>query len=289
MTTFQEAFEQAEASEAGESEAVEALDEGSAIGGETAGEGTGEEVGTAPASFDLEQYGDQVVTIKVDGVDQQVPVSELRNGYMRQAAFTQHSQQLASERTRLSAAESLAASYERNPVETVRFLAQQNGLTFAEAKAQAEEATEQTEGWANEGYVDPRVDALEQRIARLDEQEARQELTATLDRLGKLYGDDFDQEAVVKLAIKLGTTDIEAVYKQNAFDRQWGQRAAEQEVATRTAEETATRTAAKASLASTVATGQSFAGAGSTSSLPITTIGQAFDAAVAEHGDPFGF
>lgn len=288
MATFQEAYEAAEASEgSGAEEAVEALTEGTDVVGQTAGEGTEVEAGDESPDFDLEQYGSHLVTIKVDGVDQKVPVSELRNGFMRQSSYTQKTQELAAERSRLAAAESLASAYERNPQETIRFLAQQNGLTFAEAKAAAEDATEQTEGWANEGYADPRVDALEQRIAQLDQREAKAELQADIQRLGNLYGEDFDSNEVIAQAIKLGTTDLEAVFKQMSFDKVFARKGAETELAQRTAADTAKRTSAKQDLASTVASGSSFNGAGSTASTPITSVSQAMEAAAAEHGWDF--
>jgi hypothetical protein len=284
VTTIDEAFEQAEADLSSADEVV-ALDEGPAESGQAVVEGTDEVVSDEPSYFDLEQYGNQVVKIRVDDEDITVPVSELRNGYMRQAAFTQKTQGLAAERARLQAAETLAAAYERNPIETVRFLAQQQGLSLAEAQAQAEAATEeQAEGWANDGYADPRYAALDQRLQAFEQTQAREELGRELTRLGNLYGDDFDPNEVVAAAIQRGSTDLDGVYKQIAFDRLYARKGAEAELAQRSATETAQRTAAKAALGGTVASGSSFNGAGSAGSAPATTVEEAFAAAEAEHG-----
>lgn len=267
---------------------AETLDEGSPeTGGAADTQGEGSEA-SETSYFDLDQYGDQLVKIKVDGEEQDVPLKELQSGYMRQAAFTQKTQQLAAERARLQSAETLASAYERNPAETIRFLAQQNGLTLAEAKAVAEAAGDEQEGtWAND--VDPRVSALEQQIAALQQREAREDLERTLTHLGNLYGDEFDANEVVNRALQIGTSDIESVFKQMAFDRMFTRTRAEQEVAQRTAAEEAQRTAAKQQLASTVASGQSFNGAGEAGSAPISTVVQALEAAFAAAGESFDF
>jgi hypothetical protein len=285
VTSIAEAYEAADAELAGSDEVVEALDEGPISDeGQVGDEGTGSEGSDEPLSyFDIETYGDQLVKIVVDGVEQAVPLRELPNGYIRQAAFTQKTQGLAADRARLTAAESLAAAYERNPVETVRFLAQQQGLTFAEAKAQAEAAgdPEQADSWANEGHVDPRMESLDQRLAAFEQREAIAELDREVTRLGKLYGEDFDPNEVVAHALKLGRTDLEGVFKQIAFDKVYGRKAAVTELEQRTAAETARRTAAKANLGGTVASGASSNGAGSTASAPINSVRQALEAAAA--------
>lgn len=288
MTTFQEAFDEAEASVGTWDEALEdgpvydTVDDGQVEVEGDVSEAEGE-AEAEPSYFDLEQYGDQLVKIKVDGVEQLVPVKDLPNGYMRNEKFTQNSQALAAERARLQAAETLASAYERNPVETVKFLAQQQGITLAQAQAQAEDATAEHEGtWANEGY-DPRVEALEARIAEFDARDARAELDRTLAHLESVYGEDFNATEVVARAIELETTDLAGVYKQIAFDRIHARQSASAEVSSKAAAEDAKVVQAKSQLAGTVASAQSFKGAGSVGSAPITTVAAALEAALAEH------
>lgn len=286
MTTFQEAFDDASA-EVGSEDL--ALEDGPAIGGETGNEGTvsTEEVVAPKTYFDIDQYGDQLVKIKVDGEEREVPLRELPNGFMRNEAFTQKSQALAAERSRLQAAETLAAAYERNPYETVRFLAQEQGITLAEAKAQAEAVAEQDGTWENDTVVDPRLSAIEAQMAEIQNERARRELERTLAGLGARYGDDFDANEVVARAIEFGTTDLEAVYKMVAFDRITARSQAQAQVQEqRSAVETRT-TQLKQDLAATVSSGGSFAGAGSSGSTPITSVSQALDAALAGSGFEF--
>lgn len=284
MTTFQEAFEAADS----ELESTEVLDGSPADGGQAEGEDTGEVTAPEQSYFDIEAHGDQLVKIKVDGVEQSVPLRELPNGYMRQEAFTQKTQALAADRQRLSAAETLALAYERNPHETVRFLAQQQGLTLAEAQAQAEAATqEQEDGWTNDTYVDPRMTQLDSRLANIEAREARMDLERNITHLGTVYGADFDATEVIAKAIEYGTTDLEGVYKQIAFDRVFSRSQAEAQVATQRAATEASTTAAKQQLATIVSSGESFLGGGTTGSAPITTVAQALEAALA--GSDFNF
>jgi hypothetical protein len=262
-----------------------ALDEGSVSDGAADGEGSDNEPSTDTSTddFDFDAYGNKLVTIKVDGVEQQVPLSELRQGYMRQAAFTQKTQELSQERARLAAAESLANAYERNPVETVKFLANQHGISLAQAQAIAEAAGDEAEGWTDQ-QDDPRIAALEARIAQLDQREAEQELAAEVQRLQNLYGEDFNADEVVARAIDLKTIDLHGVFKQMAFDRMFAERQAQQTVAQRQAQEDAKRTEAKQQLQSTVSGAASAAGAGSAGSAPIRNIEDAFNAAAEELG-----
>lgn len=54
---------------------------------------------TEPEPLDM----NRMVTVKVDGQDVQVPLQEALNGYMRQAAFTKKTQELAQQRQQLQA------------------------------------------------------------------------------------------------------------------------------------------------------------------------------------------
>lgn len=282
MVTFQEAFDAAEAESDDTTLASDPVEDG-----QVEAEGQASEV-DEPSYFDLDQYGDQLVKIKVDGEELEVPIRELPNGYMRQSAFTQKTQALAAERERLQAAETLAEAYERDPLGTVKFLAQHNGLTLAQAQAQAEAAVaEQEDGWAATEQQDPRIAAIEAQLADINQRDARTELERNLASLGSLYGDDFDPNEVVTRAVQLGTTDLEGTFMRIMGERTYARQSAEREVAQRTAEQEAQRTAAKAQLASTVSSASSAAGAGAQGSAPIKTVAEALETALAETGFDF--
>ena len=60
---------------------------------------------------------------------------------------------------------------------------------------------------------------MEKRLASFEQQRAMDELTKTIDTLQSKYGDDFNADEVVAKALATGATDLEAVFKQVAFDK----------------------------------------------------------------------
>jgi hypothetical protein len=73
-------------------------------------------------------------------------------------------------------------------------------------------------------FMDPserQMRQLEKRIASFEEQQALQEIERTVGRLQTRYGEDFNANEVVAKALAIGSNDLEAVYKQIAFDRLW--------------------------------------------------------------------
>jgi (p)ppGpp synthase/HD superfamily hydrolase len=66
--------------------------------------------------------------------------------------------------------------------------------------------------------VDKKMRELDTRIAQFEEYQSQQQIEREVSRLQSKYS-DFDITEVVQAAIKAGTNDLEAVYKQIAFDR----------------------------------------------------------------------
>jgi (p)ppGpp synthase/HD superfamily hydrolase len=59
---------------------------------------------------------------------------------------------------------------------------------------------------------------LDSRLAQFEEYQAQQQVEREIARLQSKYS-DFDPTEVVTTALRLDTTDLEAVYKQIAFDK----------------------------------------------------------------------
>lgn len=81
-------------------------------------EDDGGEPESDPADYlDVEEVGDRLVTVKVDGTETAVPLSEALAGYQRQADYTRKTQQLAAERQEVGKvrdqAQQLAGAYAR--------------------------------------------------------------------------------------------------------------------------------------------------------------------------------
>ena len=73
---------------------------------------------------EVPQEPGETYTIKVDGVEEQVSLEELQNGYQRHSDYTRKTQEVAAERERLRQAEQIVSALESNPEETLKTLAQ---------------------------------------------------------------------------------------------------------------------------------------------------------------------
>lgn len=182
-----------------------------------AGQSAGTEVGTsAPAEapsydyIDTDSFADKYVKLKVDGEELDVPLREALSGYQRQADYTRKTQELASQRESLQHAATLAQALERDPMGTLDVLARHYGANFANQQVPAEPE-----------FSDPlerQVWEMNQKIQSFEQAQAQQELEREVSRLQQQYP-DFDPVSVITTALNSGTDNLEAVYKQLAFDK----------------------------------------------------------------------
>jgi hypothetical protein len=171
---------------------------------------TTEEVVEVPDFFDIEQFRDKHVTVKIDGEEIAVPLSEAVAGYQRQADYTRKTQELAQQKAELQWAAAIKGALDHDPAGTIELLAQNFGINVPKAG--------DSDG---DEWVDPadlRYREIEQRLARFEEERAYQQLERTIASLAQKYGDDFDAGEVVAAAMATGSTDLEATFKQIKFD-----------------------------------------------------------------------
>jgi hypothetical protein len=254
---------------------------GPADGGQVDTEGVGE-----PSVFDPSPYADHRVRVKVGGEEQEVPLAEALSGYQRHADYTRKTQELSEMRQQLEFAQTLQQALEANPAQTIALLQEQYGLTRQQAQ-DAYEASMGADSDDEDWFADPveqKLAHMEQRFQVWEQAQAQQQLERTLQQLQGAYGEDFNPQEVVLEALRLGTDDLEGVYKRIAFDRFWAKSQAEREFAAQRAAEDAKREQAK-SAASVVHTGGSSAGATApaTSSTP-SSIAEAFALAKSQLG-----
>lgn len=161
--------------------------------------------------FDYTEIADKVIKLQVDGEEVVVPIKEALAGYQRQADYTRKTQELSEQRKQVQFAASLAESLQKDPAGTLQALQQHYGLGAPIQDQQVEEE-----------WLDPaekHLRSLEQRISAFEQQKAMDELTRTIDSLQSKYGDDFNADEVVAKALAVGSTDLEAVFKQITFDK----------------------------------------------------------------------
>ena len=166
--------------------------------------------------IDIEQFRDKYVTVKVDGEEVTIPLSEAVAGYQRQADYTRKTQQLAEQRAEVQWAAAIKGALDHDPQGTIELLANQFGVKVA--SSQPNELSEFDSLWGEEP-VDPKYREIEQRLRAFEEERAQQQLERTISQLSQKYGDDFDAREVVAAALATGSTDLEATFKQIAFDK----------------------------------------------------------------------
>lgn len=209
------------------------------------------------------------VRVKVDGEEISVPFDEALQGYQRQAAFTQHSQQLAEQRREAEDAIRLHQAMQANPGLTVQVLAQHAGMSVeqflglspAQQQAAIDQEPEFDDPLERELYQERLArESLEQRFLQ---READEQLTRAVHGLQQQYGLNDDQcRAVVGTAMNLGLgiNMLPMVYQAMAFQ---GQQSAQQAAAQQKAAEDAQRQQAAANAASLVGNGTGVVGGGS--------------------------
>jgi hypothetical protein len=252
-----------------ESEAVDPIEfDGQVEGGE---ETSFEEY--TPEYIDIDSYADKYVKLQLDGEELEVPLKEAVSGYQRQADYTRKTQQLAEERKNVQFAQAIQQALDNDPSATIELLKNHYGLD-------QQEVFEEDDIWADP--MEKQYKQLERRLASFEEQQAMNELERTIGGLQQKYGDDFDANEVVSVALAQGTTNLEAVYKQMAFDRLYSREQAQRELQSRKAQQEQKIVQAKRS--SGIVAGGSSAQGSSSDTAPITSLRDAFSAAKSQLG-----
>jgi len=132
----------------------------------------------------------------------------------------------------------------------------------------------------DELYMDPaekQYRQLETRVKAFEQEKALRDLEKTVESLSRKYGNAFDADEVIAKALATGNSNLEAVYKQTAFDRIYEQSLTTTQVKTKKAEEEQAIVQSKRD-AAVVSKGAS-AKSADVSSKPVTTLREAFELA----------
>jgi hypothetical protein len=219
----------------------------------------------------VDEYGEKYVSVSVGGEEVQVPLKEALSGYQRQADYTRKTQELSEQRKQVQYGVALQEALQNDPNGTLALLSQHYGV--AQQPSEEEEL-----------YMDPvekQYRQLDQRLAAFEQQKAMDQLEKTVQSLQTRYGSDFDANEVVAKALAIGSSDLEAVYKQVAFDRLYEDASAVRHLREKKAQEQTQVTQAKRQ-ASVVSSGSS-ASSADVSAKPITSLRDAYEAAKRQH------
>jgi len=229
-------------------------------------------------TLSVEEYSNHRVPIKIDGEELQVPLSEAIAGYQRQSDYTRKTQELSQQREQFQFASALSAALENDPKATIDLLSQHYGISRAQAQAMVQDAEPE--------YLDP-VEAkyrdLDQRIASFEDYQSQQAIEREIQGLQSKYS-DFDVKEVVTSALRMGTDDLEGVYKQLAYDKMVAQVRTEQ--AAREVKQGIEDNVLQAKREAAVVSGGASATASTTNDafVPITSIADAWAAAKRQMG-----
>lgn len=231
--------------------------------------------------FNVDEYGDRLVAVKVNGEEVQVPLKEALGGYQRQADYTRKTQEL-------SRAQAMMEALENNPQAALQFLSQQYG---GQATQQAQEVPEFNDGFDDDDPVAQTVRSMRSELEELRSYQTEQVLDRTISGLKDRYGDDFDEAEVIKAAAAAQIThpaELEGVFRDLMFDKFYATAKTREGAASTAEAERAAREQAKQQLAQTVVSGNG-ASAGSAGSAPTSfdSLEDAFEAAKASLGVTF--
>ena len=229
------------------------------------------EIGEAPVVaqdyFTWDEYADRPVKLNIAGEEIDVPLKEALAGYQRQADYTRKTQELSEQRKQVQFGSALQEALQNDPKSTLELLKQHYGL-------------EEQQSSEDELLLDPvekQYRQLESRMKAFEQEKAMRELEKTVESLSRKYGDAFDADEVIAKALATGNSNLEAVYKQTAFDRIFEQNVTANQVKAKKADDEKAIVQAKRD-ATVVSKGAS-AKSADVSSKPVTTLREAFELA----------
>ena len=220
--------------------------------------------------FDISEFADKPVRIKVDGEELTVPLAEAVAGYQRQADYTRKTQELASQREQMQFATAIQEALQQDPAGTIELLQRHFGVQ--------QEAFDEPEVPEFTDPLERQMWEIDQKVQQIEQFRAEQQLQAELSRLQSKY-QDFDPQTVVFEALKQGSNDLEAVYKQMAFDKLFLERQAAQHLAAQ--EQSVVQAKRDAGI---IAGGSNNAASAVDTSGPVASVRDAWEAAKRELG-----
>ncbi len=168
-----------------------------------------------PDSFidEVPEEPGEMYTIKVDGVEEQVTLEELQNGYQRHSDYTRKTQEVAAERERLRQAEQIVSALESNPEETLRTLAQSFELELGGQSSSSDEYS----SWDDEDPTQQKIAALERRLEQSEAKQRQEAIERQVLELQETYG-EFDSRELMNHALKHKIPNLEAAYTHWRFN-----------------------------------------------------------------------
>ena len=167
-------------------------------------------VDDATTEFDFDSIKDKPVKVTVNGETFEVPLTELRNGYMRQADYTRKTQQVAADADVIRWARDMQEAFRIDPVGSVRYLQEQLGIQDLSDPLDDIDPEMQpivAELWRTR----EELNELRQRTEQFDQERVSNQVQTELNQMKSKYT-DFDPLQVLPIAIDNGLS-MEMAYK----------------------------------------------------------------------------
>tara|TARA_R100000963_G_C4620647_1_gene88232 strand:- start:41 stop:736 length:696 start_codon:yes stop_codon:yes gene_type:complete len=151
-------------------------------------------------------------SVKIDGVEKEVSLEELKNGYQRQADYTRKTQELASEREKLAQGEAIVQALESDPEGAITALGNAFGVSLGNQNLQNDEELED---------LDPeevRIRRIESAIEQQDRAQRQQNMQKEITQISEEYGVEIDQQKLFSHAVKNKIPNLRAAYKDMTYD-----------------------------------------------------------------------
>lgn len=148
-----------------------------------------------------------IYTVKVAGVELEVDLDEMRNGYMRNADYTRKQQALAAQRAELEQAATLANALKRDPESTLRALAAEFGV-----------ADLASESYDDDDPSSGRIRELEQRLELLSQREVERQIDREVNDIKSKYEADDGQIAEAMEYASRNGVNLATAYRDLFFD-----------------------------------------------------------------------
>jgi hypothetical protein len=208
---------------------------------------TDDELDATDEAFDFDSIKEKPVKVTVNGETFEVPLSELRNGYMRQSDYTRKTQQVAADMQVIQWARELQEGFRADPQAAIEYLASQFGVKTGS----------QPDPWQALVDEDPTLEPLvttirqqEQSLNELrrnaqhsDQERMNAQVQSELNDMKSKYS-DFDPQQVLPIAIENGL-NMEKAYKLWKVDQLDTSSAAQEEAAVKAAAVAAAREKAR--------------------------------------------
>lgn len=193
--------------------------------------------------FDFDSIKDKAVSVTVNGETFEVPLAELRNGYMRQADYTRKTQQIAADSQVIQWAREMQDAFRRDPAGSIRALQEQFGLLGQDDPYQ--DMDDDLKPIVNElKRTQQELAELKRKSFQSEQERVNAEVQSELNAMKSKYS-DFDPQQVLPIAIETGLS-MEKAYKLWKADQIESESAVQAEARRKAEDAAKKRAAAKA-------------------------------------------